>query len=277
MNKILVIGAGGMLGYAVSEYFEKKGFEVKELRRNEFDIANDSLEKLDLFVEGCDIVINCAGVIKPRIEEMSIEDVLKVNSVFPKNLARLCKSKKIKCIHITTDCVYSGEKGAYDEDDYFDAEDVYGMTKLAGENSNDCMILRTSIIGEEKNQSRSLLEWALGQKGKEVNGFTNHLWNGVTTVYLAEVIENIVNNQFYQEGLFHIHSPNTVDKYELLQIFNKVYDLELNINATEGGLAVDRSMSSKYDLSSKVATKTISEQVNEMRAFFEEKELLHTY
>ena len=97
-----------------------------------------------------------------------------------------------------------------------------GKTKIG-------MALRTSIIGEENGQSRSLLEWAKSQDRKEVNGFTNYLWNGVTTVYLAEIIETILLKNLYQKGLFHIHSPNTVTKYELLQLFDLVYKLNLKI------------------------------------------------
>lgn len=268
MKNVLVLGSTGMLGYAVSKYFEEKEYNVTKISRKEFDIAKDPISKFKGFLENTDAVINCAGVIKPRIDQMSIEDVLKVNSIFPKNLAKLCKSKDIKCIHITTDCVYSGEKGSYNENDYFDADDVYGMTKLAGEDGENCMVLRTSIIGEEENQSRSLLEWAISQKNKEVNGFTNHLWNGVTTVYLAEIIEKIITSNLYTEGVYHIHSPNCIDKYELLQIFDKVYDLGLIINATEGGTSVDRSMSSISNLTEKVVTKDISKQVDSMKEFF---------
>ena len=131
------------------------------------------------------------------------------------------------------------------------------------------MVLRTSIIGEENGQSRSLLEWARSQAGKEVNGFTNHQWNGVTTLYLAEIIENIFKNNLYQKGLFHIHSPNTVTKYELFQLFNKVYGLNFSkINAAEAKDAVDRSMSSIYSLTNLVATKDLETQVNEMKTFF---------
>ncbi|HGJ66029.1 TPA: hypothetical protein ENS27_11670, partial [bacterium] len=202
------------------------------------------------------------------IAKNSVEDVLRINSLFPRNLAKLCNAKDIKCFHITTDCVYTGKKGNYSEADFFDADDLYGLSKNAGENK-DCMTLRTSIIGEENGNSRSLLEWAKSQAGKEVNGFTNHLWNGVTTLYLAEVIETILVNNLYEKGLFHIHSPNTVNKYELLQIFNRVYRLDLRINPVEAKDAVDRSLSSIYDLTKLVSVKTLEQQITEMQEFFE--------
>lgn len=268
MKNILVIGAKGMLGYAVSTYFSTKDYNVTNISRSEFDIAFDPIENLEQYFADLDVVINCAGVIKPMIEKNTIENILKVNSIFPRNLAKLSNKYSVKCFHITTDCVYSGIKGNYSEADYFDAEDVYGLSKNAGENS-ECMVLRTSIIGEEKGQSRSLLEWAKSQAGKDVNGYTNHFWNGVTTVYLAEVIENILLNNLYQKGLFHIHSPNTVNKFELLKIFNSAYELKFSkINEMEAKIAIDRSMSSVYELAAKVCIKTIEQQVIEMRNLF---------
>ncbi|NWF90422.1 MAG: SDR family oxidoreductase [Ignavibacteriaceae bacterium] len=272
MEKFLVIGSTGMLGYAVSEYFLSKSYNVTKLSRNNFDIGTEPHENFIPFLKGIDVVINCAGLIKPTIGKFPIEQALRVNSIFPRNLAKMTSERNIKCFHVTTDCVYSGKKGNYDENSLFDADDTYGMTKNAGENK-DCMVLRTSIIGEEKGQSRSLLEWAKSQAGKEVNGFTNHLWNGVTTLYLAEVIESILKQNIYQKGIFHIHSPNTVNKFELLNIFNDVYQLNFSkINATEAKDAIDRSMSSIYDLTKKVCVKTLEEQIREMRKFFVSKE-----
>jgi dTDP-4-dehydrorhamnose reductase len=269
----LVVGSTGMLGWAVTSYYKSKAYDVVEISRNEFDIANDPISKLESFLNGVDAVINCAGVIKPTIAKNTIESVLKINSQFPRNLAKLCNSKNIMCFHITTDCVYTGKKGKYTEEDYFDADDLYGLSKNAGENK-DCMVLRTSIIGEENGQSRSLLEWAKSQAGKEVSGFTNHLWNGVTTLYLAEIIEKIFVNGLYQKGIFHVHSPNTVTKYELLQIFDKVYGLNLKINPVEAKESCDRSMMSIYELSNQSAVKTLEQQVEEMKKFFSEKEIV---
>lgn len=266
-NTIAVIGSTGMLGYAVSEYFKRIDWNVICISRKEFDIAKDSINKLYELIKESDIVVNCAGVIKPRISDTIIEDVIRVNSIFPRNLAKLCNNNEIKCFHITTDCVYSGKKGNYTEDDYFDATDIYGMTKNAGENT-ECMNLRTSIIGEENGQSRSLLEWAISQKGKNINGFTNHSWNGVTTVYLAEIIHKILLKGLYTKGLFHIHSIDTVSKYELMSIISNVYQLSLIINPFEAGEIIDRSIQSKYELTKNVSQKPITQQIEEMKRFF---------
>lgn len=268
MNTIAVIGSHGMLGYAVTEYFSSRGYDVQQVTRKEFDIAKDPFSKIEHFILEADIVINCAGVIKPQIAKNTIEDVLKVNSIFPRNLAVFCKQMNIKCFHVTTDCVYTGEKGEYTEDDVFDSDDVYGLTKNAGEPLN-CMTLRTSIIGEERGQSRSLIEWAKSQKGKNVNGFVNHYWNGVTTVHLAEVIEKILANGLYTEGIFHLHSPNAVSKKELLETLDEVYSLNLTIQATEAPQFCDRTLRSIYSFSQQLCTKTIQMQLYEMKDFFE--------
>lgn len=252
----------------MTEYFVSRGYAVKEISRKEFDIVKDPFTKIEHLLLESDIVINCAGVIKPQIAKNSIEDVLKVNAVFPRNLASFCKQMNIKCFHVTTDCVYSGTKGEYTEDDIFDADDLYGLSKNAGEPMN-CMTLRTSIIGEERGQSRSLIEWAKSQQGKNVTGFVNHYWNGVTTVHLAEVIEKILDNEIYTEGIFHIHSPNTVSKKELLETLDEVYSLNLTIQPTEAPQFCDRTLSSIYSLSQHHCTKTIQMQLYEMKEFFE--------
>lgn len=270
MKKVVVIGSTGMLGYAVSEYYSRGNYTVTKISRSEFDIVKDSIKKLEDILKGNDFVINCAGVIKPMIAKTSIEDVLQVNSIFPRNLAKISNKLGLRCYHVTTDCVYSGKSGKYTENDIFDADDVYGMSKNGGDNT-ECMVLRTSIIGEEKGHSRSLLEWARNNAKKDVNGYTNHRWNGVTTIYLAEIIETIETKNLYQKGIFHIYSPNTLNKFELLQQISDVYGLKLKINAVEAKDRVDRNLASIKSLSVAVSIKIIHKQLLEMREFFYKK------
>lgn len=267
--KITVIGSNGMLGYAVSEYFKNTGHTVQALSRETFDIAADDFSKFEKLVGDfkTEVIINCAGVIKPMIAKTKIEDVFKVNSVFPHNLAKLGASGKFKIFHITTDCVYSGLKGKYNESDYYDATDVYGMSKNAGEPTS-IMTLRTSIIGEEKGVGRSLLAWAISQKGKEVNGFTNHRWNGVTTLKLAQAIDDILKTNQYTPGLFHMHSPDSPTKLELLKMFNQTYDLNLTINPVEAKDLCDRTMSTRHKFAGLFVKESIPDQIKTMRKFF---------
>jgi len=256
-----------MLGYGVSSYFIKHGYNVICPGRNDFDALKQDAGNLEKFINQSDLVINCIGVIKPMIEKNTPLDVLRVNSIFPHNLAKLCKSKNVKLIHVATDCVYSGKKGKYNENDYFDADDLYGISKNGGDGAG-CMVLRTSFVGPENGRSRSLLEWAFSQKGKKVNGFTNHWWNGVSSLYFAEIIEKIINENLYTEGIHHIYSPDTVTKLELLQIFNRVFGLDLTISPAEAAEKCDRSLASIYDTSKKVSVKTIESQIAGLKDFF---------
>lgn len=267
--RIMIFGASGMLGWAVSGYFRKKGYQVQPVSRVQYDIGSEPISKLVSLIERekPELIVNCAGVIKPQIAKTSIENVLRVNAVFPRNLAKIAESAGSKCIHVTTDCVYSGRKGAYTEDDVFDADDVYGMSKNAGDIS-DCMVLRTSIIGEENGQARSLVEWAKSQRAKKVNGFTNHFWNGVTTHRFAEIVESIVERNLFKKGIFHVHSPDANSKLRMLQIFDEIYELGLEINPVEGPEFCDRTLASKHELTKIVSQKSLLDQVRDMKPFF---------
>jgi dTDP-4-dehydrorhamnose reductase len=268
MESIAVIGSNGMLGYAVSKYFTSEGYYVKCLTRKDYDISKDDITKLEPLLKDTSVVINCSGIIKQKMDDYSIEEILKVNSIFPINLAKLCEKLSIKCFHITTDCVYSGKKGEYLESDFFDADDVYGMSKNAGD-TDLCMTLRTSIIGEEKSNFKSLLSWVKSQKGKTINGYADHYWNGVTTLYLAEIIKNILEMSLYQKGIYHIHSKEVVSKYELTCMINEVYNLDIAINKFYTNKPCNRSLMSEKSLSDLLVIKDLKVQIMELKAFFE--------
>jgi dTDP-4-dehydrorhamnose reductase len=267
--KVLIFGSSGMLGYAVTNVLQRSGLDVSALTRNDVNLARISPDELEILFKSKNpqYVINCSGVIKPMIQKNSTEDVLKVNTLFPLTMAKIGTKLGVRTIHITTDCVYSGRKGSYNELSPFDADDVYGISKLGGDH-NDGMTLRTSIIGEEKGQGRSLLSWAMSQEGKEVNGFTNHKWNGVTTVTLAKVIQTIMEKDLYKNQLYHIHSPDVLTKAELVQSMSNTYQLGLAVRSIEAKDFCDRSLSSIHGLTKNLVQKTIPDQLNEMRSFF---------
>jgi len=266
---VLVIGADGMLGYAVTKYLEFMQCHVLPLTRRDFDIAKDDITALGGFMNSADIVINCAGIINKRVPDTNIEEILKVNTVFPINLAKMCNFYEKPCIHITTDCVYSGKRGMYTESDYYDAQDIYGLSKAGGDLA-DCMVLRTSIVGEEKNNARSLLSWLKSKKGQSVKGYTNHYWNGLTTLYLAEVIYDIFIKNLYRKGIFHIFSSKVISKYELLTSLNNIYDLGIDIVPVETEIGINRSLSTEKDLCRNIVRKELDQQIMEMRDFFME-------
>jgi dTDP-4-dehydrorhamnose reductase len=273
MKKILILGSTGMLGNAVTKRFLKfedmeiyltyrsENVKFSECKNNiKFDVMQEDFSALP---KDFDYVINCIGIIKPFMGENPIA-ARYINAVFPWKLAKWCKKNNSKLIHITTDCVFSGLKGKYVESDLHDALDDYGKSKSLGEPVDECMVLRTSIIGEEIHKNVSLIAWVKSQKDKTVNGFTNHLWNGVTTDEYAKCCEKIIKENLYEVGLFHIYAKDIVTKYEMMQYFNKKFGLNLTINSMETNVACDRSMASEKDLCKKLDILTVKELVMEM-------------
>ena len=224
MKKILVLGGTGMLGNAVarrfagsSEYntsvtFRTEGLDVPGLKIS-FDALSDPL---DILPADFDYVLNCIGIIKPFMADITA--AVKINSIFPHLLADWCEAKGMKLIHITTDCVYSGQKGKYVESDPHDALDDYGKSKSLGECVKNAMVLRTSIIGEEIHKNASLLAWAKSQKGKTVSGFSTHTWNGITTDHYAKICDTIIQKDYYERGLFHVFAKDDVTKLEMMRL-----------------------------------------------------------
>jgi len=274
--KIAVLGITGMLGHTVFNVLKEKygkenvlgssrGFKEGEIRDGDFFL--DALEKRIKIPDNLDYVINCIGVIKPVVEKIGVTKTLLINSIFPRNLADYCKKKKIRLIHITTDCVFSGKTGNYTEDSPHDVTDVYGRGKSLGEPEN-CMVLRTSIIGEEKYHQMSLVEWAKSQKGKEVNGYTNHLWNGVTTKQYAEICSQIITQDLYMEGTFHIFSRtglgDCVSKSVLLHLLNTRFNLQLKIKSVNAPDRVKRTLSTKKELNDLLDIPFLEDQIMEM-------------
>jgi dTDP-4-dehydrorhamnose reductase len=264
-DPVIVFGANGMLGRAVVRFFAARGDAVTAVTRANYDIARDGFAALRRVVGDAGVIVNCAGVIKPMIASTAIEDVLRVNAVFPHNLALAAPAARV--FHVTTDCVYTGADGGYDENAPVDAEDVYGLSKAGGD-SAPAMVLRTSIVGEEEPPGRSLLAWAISQRGQTVNGFTNHRWNGVTTLELARLIGAIVDDDAYEVGRFHVHSPQVHTKDEMLRLFDEVYELNLNVVPKAAAEPCDRSLRSVRSLGARYGTPPFRDQLARMRAFF---------
>ena len=267
--KIFVIGGTGMLGKYVSTYLNDY-YEVVEINRKDIDaslIKESELKArfLHLKINEGDVVINCAGTIKPRVDQLGDLNAVLVNSVFPRILANVCEYYKVKMIHPTTDCVYSGNKGSYSENDNYDVYDVYGMSKALGEPKN-CTVIRTSIIGEEVNQGRSLIEWVKSEKNKTVKGFTNHFWNGVTCLEFAKICKKMVDENLFWNGTKHLHS-NTLNKKELVELISKSFELNVTVVEKQTEKTCDRSLSTIYDDINKFDIPTLKDQLNELKDF----------
>jgi dTDP-4-dehydrorhamnose reductase len=268
--KIVILGSTGMLGHAVGHYFLKHygennvclSYRDKNLSYGKHSFYFDCLESsLDIIPE-CDAIVNCIGVIKPFIKH-SLTNAIKINALFPHQLANACRKKSSKLIHITTDCVFSGQEGEYRENAHHDCIDDYGKTKSLGEPSDTAMVLRTSIIGEELHKHASLIAWAKSQAGKTVNGFNNHQWNGMTTKQYAKVCQTILDQHFYSEGLYHLFS-NAITKYYLLNLLNDQFNLNLTIENVKAPQKINRTLSTDYDLNTRLSLPTLESQIAEL-------------
>ena len=254
--KVYVFGPNGMLGNYLTKYLGSH-FDVISISRKDFDLNGNFKEipeKYEFFPD--DVIINAAGIIKQR--DYSQEELIKVNSLFPHFLSTL----NCNVIHITTDCVFNGKDGSYGEDSFHDCIDDYGKSKSLGENPN-LTIIRTSIIGEEVENKKSLLEWVRSNKNQTINGYLNHFWNGVTCLELSKQICNIIQTNSYWKGVRHYHSPDAVSKYELVSCINEIYKLGNNIIPTMEKHC-DRTLTSEYDCPVKT---TIKDQIIELKKY----------
>ena len=219
---------------------------------------SDPLLDLDFVFSSFDFdyIINAVGLIKQLIIEsdpISISMAEQVNSIFPKKLNEFSKASGIPVIQIGTDCVYSGFRGSYTESDPFDPTDIYGDSKVIGEkHSQESMTIRCSIIGRELRSKNSLLEWVLSQpRDSQINGYINHIWNGVTTLDFAKIVLGIVSSDSFEKGVMHLIPRNHVSKFELIKRIAEEYErkdirilefnAEISINRTLGTINPDRN------------------------------------
>lgn len=266
MKNVLVIGASGMLGIGVLKALEGasdirvsattrdgravSGFET--VKTAKFVAGQDSVYELLSTLPPADYVINCIGVIKPYIKDENPEqrkNAMLINGLFPDELANAAQQKSVRVIQIATDCVYSGAKGSYVESDPFDATDVYGKTKSLGEVPLPSMMhLRVSIIGPEFGRSSSLFEWVRNQpENSEINGFTDHEWNGVTTYHFGLVCRGIISEDLFSPGTHHIVPGSRLSKYELVsEIARRAGRSDIVITPKPAGSKVDRTLETAH-------------------------------
>ena len=246
--KILILGGQGMAGHMMTEYFmSKTQYEVHYTSRD----INDN-KSIYLDVTDCkrveetiemlkpEIIINCVGILNEHAANNPLL-AFQVNSLFPHQLVKLIERHHGKLIHISTDCVFSGLKGAYTEDDFPDGTSVYAQSKQLGEiNSDKHLTIRTSIIGPElKEDGIGLFFWFMKQTGK-VKGYRNVFWNGVTTLELAKTTEELIKQKI--TGLYHLGSIQKISKYSLLKLIQDVFgknDVEI---IPDNVIALDRTI-----------------------------------
>ena len=259
--KVLVLGASGMLGNAVFRVLsEKADWQVygtvragNSKRFFQSAIAERLLVGVDVeqydsliqtFMGACpDVVINCIGLIKQLAESDDPLQAVPINTLLPHRLAKLCKLSGSRLVHMSTDCVFSGDKGGYCESDVSDADDLYGRSKYLGEvDYPHAITLRTSIIGHELQSPHGLVNWFLSQKDS-CKGYSKAIFSGVPTVVLAQIIRDIVIPRPDLHGVYHVAAP-PVSKYDLLKLIAKVYGKTIEISADDR-LVIDRSLNAK--------------------------------
>jgi dTDP-4-dehydrorhamnose reductase len=239
--RVFVLGHQGMLGHVVARFLGQQGCEVVTSGLRYAGAARDSLVEA-VRDSACDWVVNALGRIKQKTEDPN--ELYLANSLLPLHLAARMRSGQ-RLIHASTDCVFSGRKGNYSIADERDAEDVYGLSKIFGEAAvqpGRCWVLRTSIIGPELGTGWGLMGWFFRQSG-EVNGYTNHSWNGLTTLEWAEIAWEIVNSRLNTEGpLIQAGTWPPLSKCDVLALIAKAWGISVKIRPTEAKDALNRAL-----------------------------------
>ena len=258
--RVLIFGANGMLGHKVVQVLGQR-FDVWGTIRDEFaGVERFGIYARERIIEGVDVtdvqavrhavetampdvVINAAGVVKQVPESNNFVRTLKINSLFPQLLADLSDEFSFRLITISTDCVFSGDKGNYSETDTPDSRSFYGISKLLGEIKHDnCLTIRTSIIGRELATDHSLVEWFLSNRGEDVKGYVDAVYSGFSTIVLAEIIAEIISGHPQLHGVLHV-SSDPINKFELIKLLNQNYGAKVNIEPSNER-KIDRSLDS---------------------------------
>lgn len=230
--RILVLGKTGMLGHVVYTYFKEKSYEVFGTTLDDEELYYDAfkdLESIENILEKVrpDAVVNCIGILNQVCENNKVLAV-KLNSLLPHYMDSLSEKYNFKFVHVSTDCVFEGTCGKYDENSFPDATSFYGRSKSLGEvKNNRSVTLRTSIVGPDSNPNGiGLFQWFMNQK-ENVGGYTKVIWTGVTTIELAKQIEVSLLNDL--TGLNHVVNNEFISKYDLISLFKKSFKKDIDI------------------------------------------------
>lgn len=258
--KVLIFGGSGMLGHKLSQQLSKKFDVWATVRGDAADmlqygflpenrtiggVAVEDAGSVRAAIEQVrpDVVINAVGVIKQLPSSKDVIKTLEINSIFPNRLAEYGREFGYRLFCISTDCVFNGEKGSYTEESIPDAYDLYGKSKNLGEITDEnCLTLRTSIIGRELGSAHSLVDWFLSNRGKNVKGFVNAIYSGFPTIVIADIIASLITDHPELNGLYHV-SSEPINKYDLLELVKKHYNVDIGIEP-ETDFKIDRSLDS---------------------------------
>lgn len=276
-KKVLLFGATGMAGHVTYYYLKNTGkYELTNVvYRTKLtddsivvDVTNKEAVLEVVRKTNPDLIINCIGILIKGSKEHP-DNAIFINAYFPHLLKKLSDEIGAKLIHISTDCVFSGKKGNYTEEDFRDADDVYGRSKALGEIINEKdLTIRTSIIGPElKKNGEGLFHWFMQQTDK-VNGFKTAIWGGVTTLELAKSIDAAIEKNL--TGLVQLSNGIGISKYDLLHLFKEIWnkkDIEI---LPYNGNGVDKSIakSKRFDYEVPEYKEMLIEQYQWMETYY---------
>lgn len=254
-KNVLVLGASGMLGHVVALHLRENGYNVDTIVNS--GIFDENSVKIDLTDKGAfesflnerkskyGYVINAVGILVKLSDERK-DLAAYMNAYLPHQLEYFFKDSKTKVIHYSTDCVFSGKNGPYTEDSFQDGELFYDKSKALGEVINDKdLTFRQSIIGPDmSSRGIGLFNWFMSQDG-DINGFSSAIWNGVTTIELAKATVGAIEQGL--TGLYQLTPPDSINKYELLKLFNATFEKGLRVNKDPRSMNLDKTLISKRD------------------------------
>ena len=260
MTRVLILGGSGMLGHKLVQRLGPR-FETWATVRGDTSgpaasrildpartVTGVRVEEPESVIQAlgrsdATTVVNAIGIIKQLDAAGAAIPSIRVNALFPHELAAACASRGARLIHISTDCVFSGDRGAYTEDSIPDARDLYGRSKLLGEVSDapNAITLRTSIVGRELHEALGLFEWFLSQRGSRVRGFSRAIFSGVTTIVLSDLIGDLIERE-QLSGLWQV-SAAAIDKLTLLSELRDALRVDIGIDPDDS-LVIDRSLDS---------------------------------
>ncbi|WP_113388467.1 dTDP-4-dehydrorhamnose reductase family protein [Escherichia coli] len=254
MQKILILGVSGMLGHTIFRFLSSQQDllvtgtvrhitqEIKLVSSKNIVLMRDvfNKEKLENIINSNDVIINCIGAIKQKYDNKNTDYIL-LNSYFPHLLNEICIESNKRLIHFSTDCIFNGEKGNYDDGSLSNVIDMYGKSKYLGEVYGDkTLTLRTSLIGHELKSSYSLIDWFLNSNST-VNGYTKAIFSGLPTIEIAHFLyEHVLQSQLH--GIYNL-SAAPISKFDLLTLVNEVYKLNKTI-VPKSDFVIDRSLDS---------------------------------
>lgn len=272
-KRIIVLGANGMAGHVISLGLraEENNYEVVTVARNKsvinpsvlLDVSDFSGLSSLIKKTKPNVIINCIGLLNKTAEDNPDKAIL-INSYLPHFLEFDTKNTTTKVIHISTDCVFSGDEGSYSETSFKNGKGYYAQSKALGElNNKKDLTFRTSIIGPELNiNGIGLFHWFTNQE-EEIKGYTQAFWTGVTTIELLKAIKYVLLNDI--TGLYHLVNENKISKYGLVNVFNDVFATGLKISSYDGYKADKSLINTRNDFSYKV--NTYENMINEMKTW----------